>query len=231
MIFWHGALKLPELLLLFVSYLTNLSWNVLGYNRITGSKQCELTALCGDNQEPVNMGFIVFKPMEISSTNNFINKYKIAIIISNERISAPCKENNNLKIIPPQIKYIFFRIALLASGDVCKFRRGQLQSFKYLFLRHASRTYKSCCIGNFSEMCLTLIISVFGCHNIPSLFHHQLPLSKQKNSRLLWWVTVPIANNERNHTVCRKRDTEVFPNQNITLNITKKVYTNIQKSG
>lgn len=54
----------------------------LEYDRVTGSEQCELTALCGDNQEPVNMGFIGFKPMEISSTHNFINKYKIAIIIS-----------------------------------------------------------------------------------------------------------------------------------------------------
>lgn len=74
-IFRHGALKLPELLLLFVSYLTNLSLKCLEYNRITGSKQCELTALCGDNQEPVNMGFIVFEPVEISSTHYFINKY------------------------------------------------------------------------------------------------------------------------------------------------------------
>lgn len=54
----------------------------LEYTRITGSKQCELTALCGENQEPVNMGFIVFKPMEISSIHNSIDKYKIAIIIS-----------------------------------------------------------------------------------------------------------------------------------------------------
>lgn len=50
-----GALKLPELLLLFIFDQSLLK--CLEYNRITGSKQCELTALCGDNQEPVNMGF------------------------------------------------------------------------------------------------------------------------------------------------------------------------------
>lgn len=68
----HGALKLPELLLLFVFDQSLLK--CLGYNRITGSEQRELTALCGENQEPVNMGSIVFKclrsaPLTVLLTN------------------------------------------------------------------------------------------------------------------------------------------------------------------
>lgn len=54
--------------------------------------------------------------------------------------------------------FIFQRIPFLASGAVCKCRRGQLQVFEGM----QSELKRPVALGIFYEMCLALIMSVSG---------------------------------------------------------------------